>query len=58
MRVKITDRAELERLEAEYKRTFGVEPNWTPYPDPVEALRESIERREPLPDIYDPWTLY
>lgn len=58
MRVKITDREELERLESEYRRLFGTEPNWTPCPDPVAALRESLEKGKPLPDIYDPWTRY
>lgn len=58
MRVMITDREELLRLEAEYKRLFWVEADWTGYNDPVKTLREAIESGVPVPAEYDPFIVW
>ena len=54
----ITDREELLRLEAEYKRLFWVEADWTGYNDPVKTLREAIESGVPVPAEYDPFIVW
>ncbi len=58
MMSRITDRDELLRLEKEYERMFGVEPEWTGYEDPVAELREAVEAGKPIPVVYDPFTRY